>query len=143
MYQTALNFQSLLLLNEGPGFESRKKHMHNPSWRWEHKLSSLPPYPQSLYGFFFPSNPISENSSTTPLCLITDFFFFFFWIICLITDLVLYPWCTDIAHDRVWYYISCLVFCSWSFWLRMLLLDLSDENSPCLISQWQIQIQVS
>ena len=29
------------------------------------------------------------------------------------------------------------------FWLRMLLLDLSDENSPCLISQWQIQIQVS
>ena len=29
------------------------------------------------------------------------------------------------------------------FWLRMLLLDLSDVNSPCLISQRQIQIQVS
>ena len=142
MYQTALNFQSLLLLNEGPGFESREKHMHNPSWRWEHKLSSLPPYPQSLYGFFFPQTPFQKTHLLHHFALLLTFFFFF-GIICLITDLVLYPWCTDIAHDRVWYYISCLVFCSWSFWLRMLLLDLSDENSPCLISQRQIQIQVS
>lgn len=90
---------------------------------------------------FFPQTPFQKTHLLHHFALLLTLFFFL--ISCLITDLILYPWCTDIANDRVWYYISCLVFCNWSFWLRMLLLDLSDENSHCLISQRQIQIQVS